>query len=75
MVLSVAVSFSARRLSEQQSNTPHRSQCHKDIHYPAEDSACAAEKPRNKVKAENTNQSPVQSADNEQNKCDLVKHR
>ena len=57
--------LSTCRLSEKQSYAPYRSKCHKDIDYPAEKCACAAEEPSHKVKAENTHKTPVKSADDE----------
>ena len=59
---------------EQKCNTPDRRESHDYIHYSAEYGSSAAEKPRNKVEAENTYKTPVESSDNKQHKCNFIKH-
>lgn len=59
---------------EQQRNTPQRrkaDQCKNDSAYQG---SLTAEKPSDKVKLENSNRAPVDSADNDENQCNDIDH-
>ena len=61
-------------IAEEQRNTPQTRQTDQRKDYTAEAGCLTAEKPRDKVKPEDTDGAPVDCADDGQNECQLVKH-
>ena len=57
---------------EEQGNAPQAGQTNQGIDDSAEDCILPAKKPRNQVKLENTDQTPVGAADNGKNQRDRV---
>lgn len=60
--------------AEKEGNTPQAGQCDYGINQPAEQGTCTAEKPGNQIKLKNTDEPPVEAADNCQNQSNGI-HR
>lgn len=61
--------------AEEERDAPHGRNSHKNVNSSCDKAAGAAEEPGDEVEFKDTDQTPVYSAHDEQNKSDLVPHR
>lgn len=60
--------------AEEERNAPDSRDGYKNVDCTGSKASCASKHPGNQVKLENSDETPVDSADNKQDECDFVPH-